>query len=105
MPSEKIAIASLSAGIIAAAFPNFIDSIFKKFSTETDTLNLREVVNRSLLVGCLGGWLVGIIFYAFAIHEPKPIQTIIIYLIIIGIIAPSLSNLFLFTYHKLFSGK
>lgn len=105
MLSEKIAIASLSAEIITAAFPSFIDSIFKNFSTETDTLNLREVINKSLLTGCLGGWFVGIIFYAFAISEPKPIQTIIIYSVIIGIVAPSLSNLFLFTYRKLFSRK
>ncbi|KST64941.1 hypothetical protein [Mastigocoleus testarum] len=105
MLSGKIAIVSLSAGIVAAAFPSFIDSIFKKFSTETNTLNLREIINRFLLVGCLGGWLIGIIFYAFAIHEPKPIQTIFIYSIIIGIIAPTLSNLFLFTYRKLFPRK
>ncbi len=108
MLSEKIAIISLSAGFFTAVSHSFLDSIFEKIffekiSPKTNTLNLRRIVNISLVQGCVGGWLIGVIFYAFAISEPKPIQTIITYSIILGIATPIISKLLVFVYYKLVS--
>ena len=101
MLSEKIALTAVLAGILTAVF----NSVFEGFSTRKRTVNFREVVNRCLLTGCTLGWLIGVIFYAFALTEAKPIRMIITYSIILGVFAPGLSSLLILAYSKLFSKK
>lgn len=103
MLSEKIAIASISAGFLTPVFSNAIDIFFETFITKKDTPNLRETIKRCLLSGCVVGWLIAIIYYAFALTEATPIRMIITYSICLGIVAPILSKSFVITYSKLFS--
>lgn len=103
MLSEKMAVTAVLAGILTAVFSSAINSVFETFVTRKDTVNFREIINRSLLTGCTLGWLIGVIFYAFALTEAKPIKMIITYSMILGVVAPGLSSLLIFAHSKLFS--
>ena len=105
MLSQKIAIAAISAGVLTAIFSSAIDFFFETVVTKKYKLNFRQIINRFLLQACFLGWLIGIIFYAFAYTDAAPIRKIITYSIIIGVVAPSLSKLLVLVYPKLFSKK
>lgn len=103
MISGKIAIASICAGFLTPVFSSAIDIFFETVITKRDTLNFREIIKRCLLSGCVAGWLLGVVYYAFALAEATPIRMIITYSIFLGIVAPILSKSLVITYSKLLS--
>lgn len=102
MLSEKIVTIAMSAGVLTAVFSTAINSIFSTFVTKKQTESVGEIVRNCLLSGCTGGLLVSVIFYYFASTDAAPVRMIVAYSIIVGIVAPILSNLLVFVYLKLF---
>lgn len=100
--SGTIAVAAVSAGILTATSSSAIDSLFTTFVAKKSSENIKTIIKTSLLTGCTGGILVSIIFYTFAIADDAPIETIVVYSIIIGIVSPLVSKLLIFIYLKLF---
>ena len=103
MLSNNIATIAVFAGVSSAILSSIIDSIFTTFVIKKQTETVREIIKKSLLLGCTGGLLVSIIFCYYASISTAPIRMIIIYSIIIGIAGPILSNLLMFGYFRLFA--
>lgn len=103
MLSTKIVIVAISAGILTAICSSTIDSLFSIFVIKKNTENIIEVVKRCLLSGCIGGFLVSIVFCYFASVNALSMRMIIVYSIIIGIAVPTLSNFLTFMRLKLFN--
>lgn len=87
---------AIAAGFITPIFRTLIDGwfdspIFKRYES-----TVKETISKSLLSGLVVGWLLGIIFYAFAVTDAAPIKFIIFFTVAIGLISPLLTNLFSF---------
>lgn len=102
MSSEKIAIFCILAGLSTAMVSSTIDSFFSMFISKKQAISIKEIIKKCLLSACTGGIIVSIVFYYFFSSNLMPIRMLVTYSIIIGIAVPSLSNLLIFTFSKLF---
>ena len=66
------------AGVLTAIFSRAIDIFVETVITKKYKLNFRQIINRCLLQGCILGWFIGVIFYAFAYTDTTPIRMIVI---------------------------
>lgn len=102
MFSSNIFVFAMSSGFFCAASSSLIDDFFISLATEKSEIDVRNTINKCLVLGCTAGLLLGVIFYAFTYTEPEPMRMIVIYAILFGIVSPLLSRICLILYSKLF---
>ncbi len=102
MSSAKIAIFCILAGLSTAMISSIIDSFFSMFISKKQAISIKEITKKCLLSACTSGIIVSGVFYYFYSSDLMPIRMLVTYSIIIGIAGPSLSNLLMFNFSKLF---
>jgi MFS family permease len=103
--SREIFIFAILAGSLCCICSSVVDDLFRGFIIEKSEINIKTTISKCLVLGITAGPLLGVIFYAFCHTSPEAIQTMFICSILFGIVAPTLSQLILLIYAKLFSQK
>ncbi|KST65242.1 hypothetical protein [Mastigocoleus testarum] len=103
--SNNIIVFAITGGCFCAILSSVIDDVFEIFIVKNRTINIRKILSKYTISIFTLGLFLGLIFYAFALKENKPIQMIILFTVSFGLVAPILSKLIVLFYTQLFSKK
>lgn len=105
--SNHLALVAIVAGVISASLNTGIEDLLDKL-IDQETLKIRETSGKCLLAGFTVGWLLGIIYYAFAIYgsaesSMTPIQVITLFALYFGSINPLLGIILKLLFRRVFT--
>lgn len=105
--SDHLALVAIAAGVISASLNTVIEDLLDKL-IDRETFKIREALVKCLLAGFTVGWLLSVIYYAFAIYgfpesSMTPIQIIILFALYFGLINPFLGIILKLLYRRVFT--